>query len=93
MTATTIRRPTVTTGSDFAELNRRVNALGLMRRRPTYYLFMTNATVLVTLLDMLGLTLLLVGIGALVSTRHDGSPSCGKNAKQRIRLRFRRRTP
>ncbi|MEU8821569.1 acyl-CoA desaturase [Actinoplanes sp. NPDC048796] len=36
MTATTLRRPS-TTGSDFAELNRRVNALGLMRRRPAYY--------------------------------------------------------
>ncbi|GGL16054.1 fatty acid desaturase family protein [Mangrovihabitans endophyticus] len=36
MTATTLRRPSAT-GSDFAELNRRVNALGLMRRRPTYY--------------------------------------------------------
>jgi fatty acid desaturase len=35
MTATTIR-PTGA-GSDFAELNRRVNALDLMRRRPAYY--------------------------------------------------------
>jgi len=34
MTATTVRP---TTGSDFAELNRRVNALGLMERRPAYY--------------------------------------------------------
>ncbi|GIM89796.1 fatty acid desaturase family protein [Paractinoplanes toevensis] len=34
MTATTVRQ----TGSDFAELNRRINALGLMRRRPAYYL-------------------------------------------------------
>jgi fatty acid desaturase len=37
MTATTARRPSAT-GSEFAELNRRVNALGLMRRRPAYYL-------------------------------------------------------
>jgi len=36
MTATTIPRPAAT-GSDFAELNRRINALGLMRRRPAYY--------------------------------------------------------
>src|SRR4051794_21116671 len=36
MTATTTRR-TPATGSEFAELNRRVNALGLMRRRPAYY--------------------------------------------------------
>ena len=36
MTATTVRR-TSATGSDFAELNRRVNALDLMRRRPAYY--------------------------------------------------------
>jgi fatty acid desaturase len=36
MTVTTATR-TVSTGSDFAELNRRINALGLMRRRPSYY--------------------------------------------------------
>ncbi|HWS34622.1 MAG TPA: acyl-CoA desaturase [Actinoplanes sp.] len=36
MTAPTLRR-TSPTGSDFAELNRRVNALGLMRRQPAYY--------------------------------------------------------
>jgi fatty acid desaturase len=36
MTASTVRR-TASTGSDFAELNRRVNALDLMRRRPAYY--------------------------------------------------------
>jgi fatty acid desaturase len=36
MTATTTRRAT-TAGSDFAELNRRINALGLMERRPAYY--------------------------------------------------------
>jgi fatty acid desaturase len=35
MTATTIARPT--TGSDFAELNRRINAAGLLRRQPGYY--------------------------------------------------------
>jgi fatty acid desaturase len=36
MTATTIGR-TAVSGSDFAELNRRINALGLMKRRPAYY--------------------------------------------------------
>jgi fatty acid desaturase len=36
MTATTMGR-TATAPSDFAELNRRINALGLMRRRPAYY--------------------------------------------------------
>ena len=36
MTATTAR-PRATPGSDFAELNRRVNALGLLRRQPAYY--------------------------------------------------------
>jgi fatty acid desaturase len=36
MTATTVER-TAVSGSDFAELNRRINALGLMRRRPAYY--------------------------------------------------------
>ncbi|WP_436523537.1 fatty acid desaturase family protein [Actinoplanes sp. HUAS TT8] len=36
MTATTVRR-TNSAGSDFAELNRRVNELDLMRRRPAYY--------------------------------------------------------
>jgi fatty acid desaturase len=36
MTASTMRRPR-SAGSDFAELNRRINALGLMRRRPAYY--------------------------------------------------------
>jgi fatty acid desaturase len=30
-------RPRTTSGSDFAELNRRVNALGLLRRQPGYY--------------------------------------------------------
>jgi fatty acid desaturase len=39
MTTTTIDRPATTrgTGSDFAELNRRVNAAGLLRKRPAYY--------------------------------------------------------
>jgi fatty acid desaturase len=37
MTTTTQRPRPGTTGSDFAELNRRVNAAGLMRRRPFYY--------------------------------------------------------
>src|SRR3954468_10796596 len=36
MTATTLRLRTPA-GSDFAELNRRVNAQGLMRRQPGYY--------------------------------------------------------
>jgi fatty acid desaturase len=36
MTATTAER-TAVAGSDFAELNRRINALGLMKRRPAYY--------------------------------------------------------
>jgi fatty acid desaturase len=36
MTAATMR-PRTTSGSDFAELNRRVNALGLLRRQPGYY--------------------------------------------------------
>jgi fatty acid desaturase len=36
MTATTAERSAVA-GSDFAALNRRINALGLMRRRPAYY--------------------------------------------------------
>ena len=34
---TTTDRPRVTAGSDFAELNRRINAQGLLRRRPGYY--------------------------------------------------------
>jgi fatty acid desaturase len=34
---TTTERPRATTGSDFAELNRRINAEGLLRRRPGYY--------------------------------------------------------
>ncbi len=37
MTITTAERPVTGTGSDFAELNRRVNAAGLLRRRPAYY--------------------------------------------------------
>ena len=37
MTATIVRPARTTTGSDFAELNRRVNALGLLRRQPAYY--------------------------------------------------------
>jgi fatty acid desaturase len=36
MTATTVR-PRANAGSDFAELNRRVNAQGLLQRRPAYY--------------------------------------------------------
>ncbi|KUL32607.1 fatty acid desaturase family protein [Actinoplanes awajinensis] len=36
MTTTAARRAPHS-GSDFAELNRRINALGLMRRRPAYY--------------------------------------------------------
>jgi fatty acid desaturase len=36
MTASTVER-TAVAGSDFAELNRRVNALGLLRRQPAYY--------------------------------------------------------
>jgi fatty acid desaturase len=34
---TTTERPRITAGSDFAELNRRINAAGLLRRRPGYY--------------------------------------------------------
>jgi fatty acid desaturase len=34
---TTTERPRATAGSDFAELNRRINAMGLLRRRPGYY--------------------------------------------------------
>ncbi|HEY0001635.1 MAG TPA: acyl-CoA desaturase [Actinoplanes sp.] len=34
---TTTDRPRTTAGSDFAELSRRINAAGLMRRRPAYY--------------------------------------------------------
>src|SRR3954453_23962925 len=34
---TTTTRPRAAAGSDFAELNRRINAAGLMRRRPAYY--------------------------------------------------------
>jgi fatty acid desaturase len=34
---TTTDRPRVAAGSDFAELNRRINAEGLLRRRPGYY--------------------------------------------------------
>ncbi len=34
---TTADRPRTTAGSDFAELNRRINAAGLLRRRPAYY--------------------------------------------------------
>jgi fatty acid desaturase len=34
---TTAERPATGTGSDFAELNRRVKAAGLLRRRPAYY--------------------------------------------------------
>jgi fatty acid desaturase len=36
MTATTVRRR-ATSGSDFAELNRRVHAQGLLKRKPSYY--------------------------------------------------------
>jgi fatty acid desaturase len=34
---TTADRPRTTAGSDFAELSRRINAAGLLRRRPAYY--------------------------------------------------------
>jgi fatty acid desaturase len=34
---TTTERPRSAAGSDFAELNRRINAAGLLRRRPAYY--------------------------------------------------------
>ena len=37
MTTTTERPPRPAAGSDFAELNRRINASGLLRRRPGYY--------------------------------------------------------
>jgi fatty acid desaturase len=37
MTTTTIGRPATGTGSDFAELNRRINAAGLLEKRPRYY--------------------------------------------------------
>ena len=41
MTATTVKA-----GSDFAELNRRINALDLMRRRPAYYAVRLTAVTL-----------------------------------------------
>ena len=37
MTTTMTERPSLGAGSDFAELNRRINAAGLLRRRPGYY--------------------------------------------------------
>jgi fatty acid desaturase len=37
MTALTAERSATRAGSDFAELNRRINAAGLLRRRPAYY--------------------------------------------------------
>jgi fatty acid desaturase len=37
MTTTMERTPRPAAGSDFAELSRRINALGLLRRRPGYY--------------------------------------------------------
>ena len=36
MTTTTVR-PRATAGSDFAELNRRISARGLLERQPAYY--------------------------------------------------------
>ena len=36
-TMTTAAGPRTASGSDFAELNRRINAAGLLRRRPAYY--------------------------------------------------------
>jgi fatty acid desaturase len=37
MTTTAIDPPVTGTGSDFAELNRRINAAGLLQKRPGYY--------------------------------------------------------
>jgi fatty acid desaturase len=37
MTTTTTERPLTATGSDFAELNRRINRAGLLQKRPGYY--------------------------------------------------------
>src|SRR3712207_8475600 len=42
---TTAERPR-TAGSDFAELNRRINAAGLLRRRPGYYAVRLSAVAL-----------------------------------------------
>ncbi|WP_127508444.1 fatty acid desaturase family protein [Actinoplanes solisilvae] len=47
MTVTTVR-PRTKSGSDFAELNRRVNALGLQKRQPVYYVLrLTIVTLMV----------------------------------------------
>jgi fatty acid desaturase len=43
---TTMERPRTTAGSDFAELNRRITARGLMRRRPAYYVLRLSAVAL-----------------------------------------------
>ncbi len=37
MTTTMTERPSLRAGSDFAELSRRINAAGLLQRRPAYY--------------------------------------------------------
>jgi len=37
MTTTSTERPATGTGSDFAELNRRINSAGLLEKRPGYY--------------------------------------------------------
>ena len=50
---TTMQRPRPTAGSDFAELNRRINAAGLMGRRPFYY---TVRLTLVSLMLVAGWT-------------------------------------
>jgi hypothetical protein len=41
---------------------------------PTLGFVLRHATLLVALLDVLGLALLLVGIGVLITTRHDRIP-------------------
>ena len=46
MTTTDIERPALRTGSDFAELNRRIAAAGLLRRRSGYYAARLSAVAL-----------------------------------------------
>ena len=55
---TTMQRPRPTAGSDFVELNRRINTARLMGRRPFYY---TVRLTLVSLMLVAGWTAFFVG--------------------------------
>jgi fatty acid desaturase len=71
----TLERPRTAAGSDFAELNRRITARGLLQRRPTYYAVRLTAVSLLfaggwAAFFLIGASWWTVAVGALLAVAY-----------------------